>query len=332
MTRKIIVDRFGDPETLSLSSVDMPEPGPGEVLVAVQYAGVAFSDLLMREGLYPGGPQPPYTPGWDVVGKVVAIGESVDPELMGRAVAGLAFLGGYADHALVKATHVVELPADVDRRAAACLVLNYVTALQMFVRVARATKGDTVLVRGAAGGVGTAALDIARAFGLVARGVCSPAKAETVERFGATWMAAGDEAREATASGGFDIVLDPAGGAKTWRSMRLLAPGGRVVTYGFTGLKGGRLKSRLIVHTAAMALRSLGPGGKRASFYRVSQSARRRPSDYRHDLKLLLDLLADGRLTPLVADVLPLSQAAEAHRRINDRIVEGKLLLSPHGN
>ncbi|PTQ13206.1 hypothetical protein CLG96_03540 [Sphingomonas oleivorans] len=330
MVRRVVVERFGATDVLDLRSVDIPSPARGEILVSVQYAGVAYSDLLMRMGDYPGGPRPPYTPGWDVVGTVEAVGEEVDQDLLGRTVVGLTFLGGYASHALVPVDRIAIVPAEVDPQAAACLTLNYVTAWQMLRRVADAQAGESVLVHGAAGGVGSAVLDLAAALDLIAYGVAAQEKAAAVRRYRATHLSNAQQTADVAAKiGGFDIILDPIGGRETWRGMRLLAPGGRLVNYGFTGMLGrGPIMPRIALHLLALKVRSLLAGDRRAVFYRVSTAARRAASAFREDLMALLDLLAANRIAPLVDDVLLLGQAAEAHRRLESRTVQGKLLLN----
>lgn len=330
MTRRQVVLRLGASDAMSLVEDEAPSPGPGQMRLAVERAGVALSDVLMRQGRYPGGPKPPFTPGWDVAGTVDAIGDGVDPALVGERLVALVFDGGYAAHALVGERLAARIPEGVSFDAAACLTLNYVTAWQMIRRIGHARPGERLLVRGAAGGVGTAALDIARALGLRAWGASSPMKVATVERYGATWVAKDGLEVAAGSIDGFDIVLDPLGGGETWRAMRLLAPGGRVVTYGFTAFSQSLLPLRIASHLVAMKVRSLMPGGRSASLFRLSRSARTDPEAYRDDLNSLLDLLAAGELEPLVADVLPLSAAAEAHRCLESLAVEGKLLLDPN--
>lgn len=324
--QSIVVERFGGPEALTVRTGSTPVAAGRDVLVKVELAGVAASDLLMREGAYPGGPKPPFTPGWDVVGVVEKTGDAVDPSLLGAKVAGLSFTGGYVSHAVIDSRFVVRLPAGVEAASAACLTLNYVTAWQMIVRVARASPGQTILVQGAAGGIGTAALDIARAIGLRGYGVASQAKAAAVEAYGATWLGGGDEIAAAAAVGGFNIALDPFAGSATWRAMRLLARRGRIVTYGFTGIGRAAIMPRLAAHVVQMRLRSM-VGGRTATFFRLSQSARGDPGAYRDDLAALLSLLETRQLSPLIAGILPLTQACDAHRRLASRSVEGKLLL-----
>jgi NADPH2:quinone reductase len=329
MMWKQVVERHGPPEAMTMHNEALPAPGPAQLRVVVERVGVALSDVLMREGRYPGGPVPPYTPGWDVVGVVDAVGRGVHPRALGMRVAALVFRGGYATHALVDERLAAPVPADLSSDAAACLILNYATAWRMITGVACGREGERLLVRGAGGGVGTAALDIARLLGMSAWGAASPAKTRTVERLGATWIA--DERLEvaAEAVGGFDIVLDPLGGRETWRAMRLLKPHGRVVSYGFTALPEALQPLRVGMHLGMMRLRTLAARDRSARFFRLSKYVAAEPAGYRNDLAELLQHASAGRLTPLVDEVLPLRAAPEAHRRLQASAVTGKLLLDP---
>lgn len=328
--RTIVAEAFGGPGVLRLRELPRQRPGTGEALVAVQYSGVAFADVLMRNGRYPGGPRPPFTPGWDLVGTVVAVGAGVDALLVGRRVAALSLLGGYADHAIVPVDRLVSIPQNVASEAAACLPLNYVTAWQMLRRVAHARAGETVLVPGAAGGVGSALLDLSACLGLRAYGVAAAHKATAVEDVpGAQYVRVEDLPEVSRQIEGFDIVLDPIGGRATWQAARLLGPRGRLVGFGFTGAIGaGPALFGAAWHMLNFSLRRPLLGSRRAEFFRLSRSVADSPERYRSDLTQLLEHLAARRLAPRVADVLPLEAAREAHFRLESRTVTGKLLLN----
>ena len=184
--RQVLLTGVGGPEVLEVVERDAPEPGRGEVRVRVLAAGVAFADVLMRHGKYPGAPKIPFTPGYDLVGEVEKLGEGVGGVTVGQRVAALTQVGSYAQRVVVAAEELVPVPDGVDPAEAVALVLNYVTAYQMLHRVAEVRPGERILVHGAAGGVGTALLDLGRLGGLEAYGTASAAKHDAVRRFRAT--------------------------------------------------------------------------------------------------------------------------------------------------
>ena len=188
--RRVVAGRRSGPEVLELVEEPLPEPALGEARTRVLAAGVGFPDLLMREGTYPGGPDPPFTPGCDLVGEVDAVGPGVSMVRPGDTVAALTYygkvLGSYAEVACLPAEKLVSVPAGVDPVEAVCLVLNYTTVYQMLIRPARVAPGERVLVHGAAGGVGTAALQLGRLYDLEFYGTCSARDSEVVARLGAT--------------------------------------------------------------------------------------------------------------------------------------------------
>jgi len=155
---RVVITAQGGPEVLKSVEDEIPTPGPGQLRVKVLATGVAYADVLMRYGLYPKIPPFPFAPGYDIVGDVDALGVVVTQFSLGQRVAALTMIGGYAQYALVPVVHLVPVPAQLDPAEAVSLVLNYVTAYQMLHRFANLHKGQRLLVHGAAGGVGTAAV------------------------------------------------------------------------------------------------------------------------------------------------------------------------------
>ncbi|WP_084263142.1 nitroreductase/quinone reductase family protein [Actinomadura formosensis] len=335
-TRRIVVARYGGPEAMRLVEEPLPMPCSGEVRVKRVAAGVSFADVLIREGGYPGGPRPPLTPGYDLLGTVDAVGEGVTGLSAGQRVAALTVFGAYADHVCVPAPHLVPVPADLDPAEAVALVLNYVTAHQMLHRVAKAREGERVLVHGAAGGVGTAALELGRLAGLHMYGTAGGASTEIVSELGAHAI---DYTREdfaqrvrQLAPRGIDVVLDGIGGRTSRRSYRLLRPGGRLVMFGhYASLRHGRRDLvRALEFYAAGALvfaRAALPGAPTATIYQVAEWRDRRPDWYRADLTALFDLLAGGRLSPVIAERAPLEDAPRLHEQLGRGQVVGKQIL-----
>lgn len=330
--RSIVVSQHGGPEVLALQERRLGELRPGMVRVRVLATGVAFADVLMRRGLYPGAPPPPFTPGYDVAGTVTAVGPGVAGMRPGQRVAALTVTGGYSDYLDVAAERLVPLPETVDPAEAVSVVLNYLTAYQMLHRVYRQlAPGRRVLVHAAAGGVGTALLQLGRLAGAELFGTASAGKHALLRAEGATPIDYRSEdvtARvRALAPGGVDLVLDAIGGPSLYRSYRLLRPGGMLISYGVTGTAAG-----------ARSILGLLPGilptfllrwlpGRRVAWYDIAAMVRRRPDWYRQDLEHLLGLLSAGSIRPVVAERLPLHEAARAHALLEGSSVSGKLVL-----
>lgn len=336
---RIMVRQLGGPDVLETVEEEAPEPGPGEVRLKVLMAGVSFADLLMREGLHPERTELPFTPGWDVVGVVDRIGEGAPAALLGRTVAALPIHGGYAQYICLPPDELATVPDGVDPAGAVSLVLNYVTAYQMMYRVAQVVPGQRILVHGAAGGVGTALLQLGRLCGLEMYGTTSAATLSLVAGLGATPIdyQKNDFVAEIhrLTGDGVDVVFDGVGEANVWRSFRALRRGGRVVVYGFTAflekgaLAGGlRYRFRGFIRPGWYALRALlAPGRRRILPYSIQMLKRRRPGWFREDLAALLALSRAGKIVPLVAERLPLRAARRAQELLGQGGVRGKLVL-----
>ena len=343
---RIIVRRHGGPEVLEVIEEAMPEPGPAEVRVRVLVAGVSFADMLMREGIHPEKTILPFTPGWDIVGVIEKTANGTTGPRLGQMVAALPIHGGYAQHICLPPGELTPVPDGVDPAEAVSLVLNYVTAYQMIHRTARARPGQRILVHGAAGGVGTALLQLARLNGLQIYGTASAESLQIVSDLGGTPIdyRKSDFVEEIRrlAGDGVDFVFDGVGERNVWRSFRALRPHGRVIVYGFTSffdkgrLAGGlRYRFRGLVRPIGYAIRAfLAPGRRRILPYSIQVLKRRRPDWFREDLGKLLELLRDGEIKPIVAGRIPLAEAREAHERLGKGSVRGKLVLvcnSPAG-
>src|SRR5512143_2157938 len=179
--KRIVVSHYGGPDVLQVVEAELPEPQPGEVRVEVLTAGVAWGDILKRAGAGLG-VRPPFTPGYDLVGIVDQLGAGVSTVEVGQTVAVLSLLGGYTEFLCVRASELVPVPAGLDPSEAVCLVMNYVTAYQMLQRAARVKRGDRILVHSAAGGVGTALLQLGKLDGLEMYGTASCGKHDLVSK------------------------------------------------------------------------------------------------------------------------------------------------------
>src|SRR5438094_6770179 len=245
---RIVVTHYGGPDALQVLEEECPEPKDGEVRVKVLAAGVCLPDLLMREGVHPETPRLPFTPGWDLVGVVDRLGAGISGIEPGQIVAALPITGAYAEFVSLPQRELVTVPSGLDAAAAVSLVLNYVTAYQMLHRSARVKPGQRVLIHGAAGGVGSALLQLGRLDGLEMYGTCSSRGASAVSDLGGIpidyrQLDFVKEIHRLTGEG-VDVVFDGIGGTHIWRSRKALCPGGTVVAYGLTSsLRGGRLAS-----------------------------------------------------------------------------------------
>jgi NADPH:quinone reductase len=342
--QRIVVARYGGPQELQLIEEDAPEPRAGEVRVKILAAGVAMPDVMAREGIHPETPRVPYTPGWDFVGLVDALGERVEGLEVGQLVGAMPISGSYAEYVCVKSQELVRIPDELDPAEAVSLFLNYITAYQMLNHCAHANPGQSVLIHGASGGVGTALLQLGRLRGLTMFGTCSSRGAQTVVDLGGTPI---DYRRDdlhqevlRLSSGGVDAVFDPFGGRHMWDSRADLRDGGRVVAYGTTttlreqGLGSQRRGHRNPLHGVPIfVLYILGglllPGRRRVVPYSIQWFKRLRPTLFWRDLSALLELLHGQRLRPIVAARLPLSQARQAHELLSKGGVIGKIVLLP---
>jgi NADPH2:quinone reductase len=331
--RRIIVNRR---RQLELVEEDLPNPRPGEVRVKILAAGVSFADISMIQGIHPEARREPFTPGWDVVGTVDALGEGVQAVPLGATVAAMPIVGGYAEYLCLPATELVRVPPSLDAAEAVCLILNYVTAYQMLHRSARAKPGESALIHSAAGGVGTALLQLARLHGVRTYGTASPGKLRTIESFGghAVDYKHSDFLEEIRKlpGGGVDIVFDGIGGWNLFRSWRALRSGGRLVAYGLISSLAGAKRDlkRLLSSTAGWAATytlSLLTRRKRLSIYSIQMLKRRKPDWFRRDLTTLFDLLGRGELKPVIDRRLPLEQAAHAHELLGKGDTVGKIVL-----
>jgi NADPH:quinone reductase len=339
---RIIVTHYGGPDTLRVVEEACPEPKDGEVRVRVLAAGVSAPDIMMREGIHPETPPVPFTPGWDLVGVVDRLGAGVSGIEPAQLVAALPIHGAYAEFVCLPQRELVPVPAGLDAAEAVSLVLNYVTAYQMLHRSGKVRSGQRVLIHGAAGGVGTALLQLGRLAGLEMYGTCSARDAAAVSELGGIPIDYKHqdfvtEIHRQT-SEGVDVVFDSIGGSHIWRSRKALRPGGRVVAYGLTGkLAGGRLASGrpggrhrfrgIAIFGVYIVGSFLLPGRRRVVPYSIQTLMRLRPEMFRQDLIALFDLLQQKKIKPIVAQRFPLAEARHAQEVLGKGGVTGKIVL-----
>ena len=344
MPKRIIVTHYGGPEALQIVDEACPEPERGEVRVKVLASGVALPDVLAREGIHPETPRVPFTPGWDLIGVVDQLGDGVAGVERGQTVAAMPISGAYAQFVCLPETELVPVPAGLDAAEAVSLILNYITAYQMLHRSAKVKPGQRVLIHGAAGGVGSALLQLGRLVELEMYGTCSSGGSSAVSELGGTPIDYRNqdfvhEIHRLTGDG-VDVVFDGIGGSNLWRSRESLRSGGTIVVYGFTsklrqgrlasGRAGGRHRFREAAILGLYIARNwLLPGRKRMVPYSIQTLKRLKPAWFRQDLATLFDLLQQQKIKPLIAQRFPLTEARRAHEMLGKGGVVGKIVLMP---
>jgi NADPH:quinone reductase-like Zn-dependent oxidoreductase len=336
--REIVITRHGGPEVMEERERPTPEPGPGEVRIRVKAAGVNFADILARMGLYPEAPPPPLVVGYEVSGHVDAVGPGPARHEIGRHVLAVTRFGGYADHVVAPADFVWAVPANLSHNEAAAIPIAYLTAVVALSRMANLRSGETILIHSAGGGVGIAAMQLARLRRSTVIGTASPGKHGALRAMGIDHVldpANGrleEEVARITNGRGVDVVLDPRGGEHLAQSYSMLAPLGRLVVYGSQALVVGRVRSEEVVQSFLQQRPLFDPmdlmnGNKGVFGLNLSRLwGERRFAGA--SMEALLTDFAGGRLKAVVAKAFPLARAAEAHAFLQDRENVGKVVLT----
>jgi NADPH2:quinone reductase len=315
----------GPPESVVVEHVPDPVPGPGQVLVDIAYAAVNFPDVLIVANEYQVQLPAPFIPGSEFAGVVSALGDGVDAVAVGDRVYGASFVGAYAERIVVNATSVTVAPDSVDLRDAAAFSVAHTTAIHALRTIADVQEGETVLVLGAAGGVGLATVELATLMGArVIAAASSPAKLALCEKYGAV---AGIDystedlkvrAKELT-GGGADIVMDPVGGPYAEQALRATGWGSRYVVLGFASGEIPRIPLNLVllkgVIVRGMEMRTI---------------TEHEPEKVARDMRELRGLFDRGQIHPHVSAVYPLAETPQALQSMLDRTATGKVLIDPH--
>ena len=334
--KQVVITRYGPPEVLQVREAPDPEPGPGEVRIRVAAAGINFSDLLARMGLYPDAPKPPMVMGYEVAGTVDRLGAGVSTPHVGSRVVASTRFGGQSELAVAASDNVFGLPDDWSFEQGAALPVVYLTAHHLLVRVAAARAGETVLVHAAAGGVGLAVAELGKILGLRVIGLAGAGKHPVLREYGVQPLDSADprwwEAARRLAPRGVDIVLDGVG-ASWRRGYDLLAPAGRLVMYGVSDLIGGPKRSLLRVLWRLVRFPRFGPLGLMNNNRTVAGvnlghlwNARELMAP---QLAALVAYARAGQIRPRVDRSFRFSEAPAAHRYIHERRNIGKVVLVP---
>ena len=329
--RRIVLRKNGRPEVLQAESFEPAPPGPGEVQIETQFAGVNFADLVMRIGFYRDAPPLPFIPGYEVAGKVVATGEGVKLR-KGTRVAAATRFGGYCSHVNIAAESVFQVPRSLGLDEAAAFPVQWMTAWAALHESARVRRGEKVLVHGGAGGVGLAAIAIAQEAGCPVWATAGgPAKCDHLATLGVTAIDHMDGPwRPKVARDAMDVVLDPIGGQHLKDSISATRPGGRVVAYGGADattpkanlLKGAKMLRAMRFSAIPMLTNSKALMG--LNLLRLWEAG--------HDLKpaaerLMTSMVAGTLPRPTIDSVFDMEDAAQAHQYLHDRKNIGKVLL-----
>ena len=309
---------------VEIRDVPKPQPKPGEVLIKVAATSVNFPDILLTQGKYQLKLEPPFTPGMDVSGTVAALGDGVTGFAVGYAVCGGARFGGFAEYAIVSAAGLQKKPDNLSFEESASYSAAYLTAYVALVRRGNLQAGETLLVHGASGGVGMAAVDVGKLLGatVIATGG-SDEKLAKVKAYGAdhVFNTAGgfrQQVKDLTDGRGADVIYDPVGGDIFDESVRCIAFGGRLLVIGFTS---GRIAT---VSTNMPLIKGFSVVGVRAGEY-----GRQYPDKGAENVKQIWDWAREGKTRPAVHASLPLDHALDGFRMLMNREVVGKVLICP---
>ena len=336
--RQIWITKTGAPEVLQLKEAPDPEAGAGQVRVRVRASGINFADLLARVGLYPDAPKPPCVVGYEVSGTVDQIGAGVTGVAVGDRVLAMCKFGGYSDVVVVPVPQVVKMPAQMTFEQGAAFPVVYVTAYDMMLFNGHLRPGSTVLIHSAAGGVGLAAIQIAKTRGCRILGVASASKHDFLRAQGCQHPidSAGDyvaQARAVVGDKGVDLILDAVGGRSWTQGYDLLGPCGRLVAFGLSSASAGNKRNLLHAVRQLMSIKKWSPmklmdDNKTISGTNVGHLFAR-PDLIAPQLAALMEMYGRGELAPHVDRAFPFTEAAAAHQYIHDRKSKGKVLLVP---
>ena len=337
--RQVWITKAGAPEVLQVREAPDPSPGPGEVRIRVQASGVNFADLMARMGLYPDAPKIPCVVGYEVAGVVDAVGQGVTGFHSGDAVMSMTNFGGYSDVVCAPAEQVIPRPSRMSAQEGAAFLVSYLTAYVLLVVMGSLRKGDRVLIQSAAGGLGLAALDICRVQGATTIGLASPSKHgflrergldHAIDSRASNWTR---EIREITKGEGVEVVLNSQGGKSLSQSYDLLAPTGRLLTFGASSIAAGTRRSvrallSFVTSTPRFAPLRLMNDSRGVLGLHIGHFRGQEPK-VRVWAEQLLAWYNEGKLHPHVDQAFAFSEAAAAHQHLHDRRATGKVVLTP---
>ncbi len=333
--RAIVITKHGGPSVLQVQEKPDPQLGPGQIRIDVAAAGINFADVMARMGLYADAPKTPCVVGYEVAGTILELGEGVEGLSHGqRVVAGTQF-GGYASQVVVTANDVIALPDELSFEQGAAIPVNYGTAWAGLVGYGNIQPGERVLVHSAGGGVGIAAIQIAKRSGAELYGTASPGKHDRIRELGVDHVLDYNKSGWESGLPKFDIILDAVGGKSFRTSYSLLRPGGRLVAFGASAVVSGQRKN------IVTALRTV---ARMPRFNMIKQMSESKAVIGLNMLSLwkdrgtlqpwigpLREMLDDGTIKPVVAGDFSFEEAGAAQTMITERRNVGKVVLAPRG-
>ncbi len=339
--RQIWIPKAGAPEVLEVRETPDPTPSAGEVRIRVEAAGINFADISARLGTYQDCPPMPVVVGYEVAGRIDAVGSGVEQSFAGMDVLALTRFGGYSDAICVPTAQIFERPGAMDAKIGAAIPVNYVTAWQLVVAMGGLKSGETVLIHSAGGGVGVAVTQLAKNIGATVIGTASAGKHDFIRAVGVDHCIDyrtedfATRVQEITNGRGVELALDAVGGPSFSQSYGCLAPTGRLGMFGVSAGTTGKDQNRLGFLKAVLqmpwlkfhppALMNANKGVFGVNLGRMwNEVDRLRPW-----MQSILGLWTDGVVKPVVSETFPFEQAAAAHHYIQDRKNQGKVLLTP---
>lgn len=336
MPRRLVITKAGSPSVLDVIEMPMPEPQAGEVRVEVHFAGINFADTLMRLGLYQPRPPFPFTPGYEVSGIIHSLGEGVTEFEVGQRVVAAMSNGGQASHVISAVSRVIPLPDEMSLEKAASMPVTYLTAHHMLHHLGNLKSTDTVLIHGGAGGVGTAALQLCQWAGIEkVWATASGHKADIIKQYGGIPIDRHNQdfvevIKQATGGKGVDHILDPISGENLKRSLKVLAMGGKVYSYGMSSAAPSSKRSLLKAYMAWRKTPKLDPMkmmSRNQGIFGVHMGTWDDEVVIAEQLQRILEGIKVGALDPVIDSIFAVEDAAKAHQHIHDAKNVGKVLL-----
>jgi NADPH:quinone reductase-like Zn-dependent oxidoreductase len=337
--RQIVTTTTGDIDVLKVQQKPDPTPRDDQVVIRVRAAGLNFADILARQGLYPDSPPKPCVMGYEVAGVVEAVGKDVDSSLVGKPVAAMTRFGGQSDMVAVKAMQIFDKPEKLTFEQAAAIPVNYLTAYALLVVMGSLHAGESVLIHNAGGGVGLAAIDIAKKIGAVTYGTASPGKHKFLAERGLDhaidyrkqdWLPV---LKQLTDGRGVDLVIDPIGGAHWKKSYAALRATGRLGMFGISTVSANGISGKLNMLKAAIQTPRFHPfallNKNRGVFGLNLGHMWHEPEKVAVWMRELLRGIDEGWVNPYVDRAFPFDEAGAAHRYLEERKNIGKVVLVP---
>ncbi len=338
MVQQVIITRHGGPEVLHVRETAEPQLKSGDVLIDVQFSGINFADLLMRMGLYPSAPKPPFTPGYEVSGVIAKVGSTENDELLGKSVAALTKFGGYSSKVVVKKDRLIALSDGIDMALAAAMPVVYLTSYVMLSLQAHLQKDEWVLIHNIGGGVGLAAVELSRMIGANIIGTASVGKHDRLREKGIHHLIDYNtedfvaRVKEITEGKGVDVIIDPIGGENLKKSYKALGSFGRLVVFGFSKAASGPRRKVLHLLKEYIKTPKFSPiqlmGHNKGVFGCHLGMVMDRQELLQECMQKLMSYFQSGDINPHVDRVFPLNRVTDAHQYIMDRRNFGKVLLA----